>query len=220
MQKVMAVFLASSLLFPAGTVAQDSKLNDGSKIGQSTGATAPVTATTQQQPLIVELFGAWLLHSDNIDTDDPQTEIVEDKSFMGWNAGATLGNRWLGLTTSVAQTYREDVRIRRFLVGPAISHRGKNDGIPVRIFAQALAGTAFAKADVDTSDTGSMFVVGGGWDVAIFRMQFDYVRFNLEGPAAAALAKSSFQATFGGVLPLCFRHCSDIDFAFDLSRGK
>ena len=112
MQEVIAVVLASLLLFPPGSFAQESKASAVPTVDQ--GAVAAVAA--EQQPLIVEVFGAWLLHTDNVDTDDPQTEIDEDKGFMGWNAGATLGNRWLGLTTSVAQTYL-DVRAEPDSVG-------------------------------------------------------------------------------------------------------
>jgi len=42
MQKVVAVSLASLLLFPAGSFAQESKVNDGSTLGQRAVVTAPM----------------------------------------------------------------------------------------------------------------------------------------------------------------------------------
>ena len=41
MQKVIAVFVASLLLVPAGSFAQELKVNEGRAIGQGTTATAP-----------------------------------------------------------------------------------------------------------------------------------------------------------------------------------
>ena len=147
--------------------------------------------------LAVDPYVAWNRHVVAIDEPAPAERV-----FQGWEAGATVrfARRWLGVTGAVSRTSRDQLVIRHFLVGPHLA-TSYGEG---RLFAHALFGHARFEASTVASRSGFELVVGSGVDLVggVFRIEFDYVRVNLEG-----VPKNDGRLIVGAVIPLCFVGC-------------
>lgn len=122
----------------------------------------------------------------------------------GWDAGATVsvGVRWLGITGTFGRQTVETVPIYQLAVGPRVTSPWLvGDAAIIRVFAHALAGFA-TSSGVTPSQSSAEWVIGGGVDIMLLRIQFDNVRLNLNG-----LKTSSPRIFIGGVVPLCLRAC-------------
>jgi len=151
-----------------------------------------------------------------------QNELVpatdtEDAKFQkwGWDVGATLsyGVRWLGITGSFGhQAIVENVSAYHLVAGPRVTSPWiAGEMMVARFYAHALGG--FARTSGATRpQSRSEWVVGGGIDMLLLRLQFDYVRLNLDGAP-----KGNPRFFVGGVVPLCFRACSESRDGFNLS---
>jgi hypothetical protein len=93
MQKVIAVFLASLLLFPAGSFAQDSKVNDGSKIGQSSvvaASTGTLRESAIRQARLAVLRGPQAANPPSWSSRHPISSSVLLGTVVGAAAGGIL----------------------------------------------------------------------------------------------------------------------------------
>jgi hypothetical protein len=70
-----------------------------------------------------------------------------------------------------------------------------------RVFAHALYGFASTRGEAP-SQTSAEWVVGGGIDILLMRVQVDYVRLHLD-----PLKRGNSRVFIGGVVPLCLRSC-------------
>ena len=134
----------------------------------------------------------------------------------GWDAGATIsvGVRWLGITGAFGRQTVETVPIYQLAVGPRVTSPWLVGDAALRGFAHALAGFA-STSGVTPSQSSAEWVVGGGFDFMLFRVQFDKVWLNLNGQKT-----SDFRVFIGGVVPFCLRACEDDKLEIDLSRRK
>lgn len=130
----------------------------------------------------------------------------------GWEVGATIRFRpWLGADVSGGRHTMDGVRTHHLLAGPRIATRYL-DPWAVRFFAHALVGFGNASVTSGSSESGAEMAAGAGFDLfGVIRMKFDYVRL-----AAGSKPLQSGRAFIGGVVPLCFRGCSEAD-GFDVS---
>ena len=146
----------------------------------------------------------------------PTTETEEAKlPRWGWDAGATIsyGIRWLGITGSVGhQAVAENGSAYHVVAGPRVTSPWivGEDGA-IRFFAHALGGVAHTSGVVP-SQSSAEWVVGGGLDALLMRLQLDYVRLDLAG-----LPKNSFRIFVGAFVPLCLRACSESKDGINLS---
>jgi hypothetical protein len=151
--------------------------------------------------------------SEQAGSEDPSEKIVVEKT--GWDVGATvsIGVRWLGITGAFGRQTIETVPTYQMAVGPRLTSPWLPLGeLPVRGFAHALVGFA-GTTGVTPSQSSAEWVVGGGFDFFLFRIQVDNVRLQLNG-----LKPSYFRLFFGGVVPLCLRACRESD-GFNVSGG-
>jgi hypothetical protein len=144
------------------------------------------------------------------ETPDTGEESNKDDDMTGWEVGATVlyGKRWLGITSAVGRATILDVPVWQITAGPQV-YIGKANA---RWLLHALVGYA-TTSGVTPSRSSVVGVVGGGLDLAIFRLQADYVLLDLDG-----LQRNYGRAFVGVVLPLCFRACGD--YYEPLSFGK
>jgi hypothetical protein len=131
---------------------------------------------------------------------------------FGWDTGATVsfGVRWVGITGTFGHHTIEDVPTYQVAVGPRVTSPWYIDEVGIRFFAHALVGVA-TTSGVTPSQRSTEWVIGGGFDVLLLRIQIDYVRLGLDG-----LRKENTRAFIGGVVPLCLRACRAGD-GFNLS---
>jgi hypothetical protein len=146
----------------------------------------------------------------------PATETEKGKTVgWGWDAGATVsyGVRWMGITgTFGSQPVAESGSAYHLVVGPRVSSPWAVWGdLGGRFFAHALGGLVRTRG-VTPSQSSAEWVLGGGIDILLFRLQFDYVRLNLNG-----VDRNNVRGFVGGVVPLCFRGCSDDKDLFNVS---
>ena len=78
----------------------------------------------------------------------------------------------------------------------------------VAVSAAVLLGSCAAETP---SQSSTEWVLGGGFDVLLLRIQLDYVRLRLDGAR-----EGNTRVFVGGVVPLCLRACRDSD-GFNLS---
>lgn len=124
----------------------------------------------------------------------------------GWQAGATafVGVPWLGITGAVGCQTIETTPAYHAAIGPQfMSPWIIGEDVGFRLFAHALYGVVSTAGDSPTQ-RGTEWVFGGGIDVLLLRIQYDYVRLNLP-----ALARGNNRIFVGGVVPLCLRSCRD-----------
>ena len=162
----------------------------------------PAVAQPAVSYLGVDVFGGLAPHTRNNAPEDAE-------SFNGWGVGGTVRFLpWLGATGTYGQSKSDSLRLRHVLAGATVTSRFCCE-YWVRPFAQVLAGTVQARpAGGGLSESGLELVAGAGFDFFAFgRFQIDYVRLNLEGPAAAPMGKNNLRLWVGGVVPLCFRGC-------------
>ncbi len=155
---------------------------------------------TSQRLLALDIFGGWALCCDPIET--PGTgEDTKESGGSGWEVGATVfyGRPWLGFRGTVGRTTTLDLPVWQVTAGPQVS-TGK---ALARFMAHALVGYA-KTSGVTPSQSSVVWAVGGGMDLAVLRIQIDYVRLSLDG-----LQKNNTRGFVGLVLPLCFRACGD-----------
>ena len=125
----------------------------------------------------------------------------------GWALDGTVRfTPWLGVTVGFVRSNPSDLSAMHYLVGPRVntpfgcgSTTGALDFLCIRAFGHALVG-----AGNTGSTSGSEIVIGGGFDILLLRMQFDYAHSALEDADA-------FRAMVGGVIPLCFSRCGEND---------
>jgi len=131
---------------------------------------------------------------------------------FGWDTGATFSfaKRWLGITGTFGHHTIEDVPTYQFAVGPRVTSPWYVDEVAVRFFAHALVGVA-TTSGATPSQSSTEWVLGGGFDVLLLRIQLDYVRLRLDGAR-----EGNTRVFVGGVVPLCLRACRDSD-GFNLS---
>ena len=181
-------------------------------------AQEPVTIVTttpnrQERFLGLEVFGGGGQFQIEL---APATE-TEDARYpkWGWDAGATLsyGIRWLGITGAVShQAIGESLSAYHLVVGPRVTSPWiVGDRGAARFYAHALGGFA-QTSGVTPSQRSAEWVFGGGMDAFFFRMQFDYVRLNLNG-----VEKGNARVFLGAVVPLCLRACSESKDVFNVS---
>jgi hypothetical protein len=202
------------------TVAGLTLFVDGSAQAQTARSGASVTSSFEQQPPLIEegfraldLFGGWAVH--NANGSEGATEDV----FKGWGLGGTVRFiRWLGLTGSLARTSSGDLRLLQFLAGPTFI--GPYGELGIRGFAHVLGGGVSASSQDGFSESGFQLIAGAGFDFFFFRMQVDYTRYNLDGPASGTFAKNQVRGFIGGVAPLCFRGCQRAQDGIDLTRKQ
>ena len=197
-------------LQPGGCHAQRDGDGDcsGSRGNQSRGdrvaqEPAPPAVSAPDKPerlLALDIFGGATVGSMTIETPDTGEESTND-DMVGWEVGATViyGKRWLGIKSTVGRAKLLDVPVWQVTAGPQV-YIGKANA---RWLVHALVGFA-ATSGVTPSRSSVVGVVGGGLDLAIFRLQADYVLLNLDG-----LQKNYGRAVVGVVLPLCLRTCGD-----------
>ena len=151
--------------------------------------------------LALDIFGGAVVGSATTETPDTGEESDKDDDMTGWEVGATFlyGKRWLGIKSTVGRATILDVPVWQVTAGPQV-YIGKANA---RWLVHALVGFA-ATSGVTPSRSSVVGVVGGGLDLAIFRLQADYVLLNLDG-----LQKNYGRAVVGVVLPLCLRTCGD-----------
>jgi len=148
---------------------------------------------------------------DHDESEDPSTVIKHAKT--GWDVGATvsIGVPWLGITGTFGRQIIDTVPTYQLAVGPRVSSPwATSDNGAVRVFAHALVGFA-STTGVTPSQSSAEWVVGGGCDLLLFRIQVDKVWLKLNG-----LKTSNLRVFFGGVVPLCLRGCRESD-AFNVS---
>jgi hypothetical protein len=150
--------------------------------------------------LALDIFGGYVRGYGTIEisgTGEESSKIGGE----GFDIGATVvyGKRWLGIKSAVGRATILDVPVWQLTAGPQV-YIGKANA---RWLAHALVGFA-TTSGVTPSQSSVVGVVGVGVDLAILRLQGDYVLLNLDG-----LPKHYGRAFAGVVLPLCFRACED-----------
>jgi hypothetical protein len=138
----------------------------------------------------------------------------------GWDLGTTvnIGVRWVGITGTVGHHTIENIPTFHVLAGPrfttdwAFTHTAAG-----RAFAHVLAGVVRTAGQTPStpSENGPEVVVGGGFDLFLFRCQFDYVRLGLD-----RLPRNNFRLFLGGVVPVCLRGCNENQDLIDLSGRR
>ncbi len=131
----------------------------------------------------------------------------------GWDIGATVsvGVRWLGITGTFGRQTIDTAPTYQVAVGPRLTSPWLPAGeLPIRGFAHALVGSV-STSGVTPSQSSAEWVIGGGIDIFLVRLQFDNVWLKLNG-----LKTSNFRLFLGGVVPLCLRACRESD-AFNVS---
>lgn len=151
--------------------------------------------------LALDVLAGAVVGSATTGSPDAGEEANKDDDMTGWEVGATVlyGKRWLGIKSTVGRATILDVPVWQITAGPQV-YIGKPGA---RWLAHASVGFATASGPT-ASEGGVMWVVGGGLDLFIFRLQGDFVLLNLDG-----LPKHYGRAFVGGVVPLCFRSCED-----------
>jgi len=141
------------------------------------------------------------------DQPDPADEDADIRfAKTGWNAGATLfvGLPWLGVTGLAGCQTIETVPTFQMAVGPQVmSPWIVGEDLGFRVFAHALYGYAATTGD-GLPQHSAEWVFGGGIDLLLLRLQYDYVRLHLE-----PLKRGNHRMFVAGVLPLCLRNCRD-----------
>jgi hypothetical protein len=175
---------------------------------QQSATPAVIPPARPERFLGLDVFagGAGYERYDFVRTGDPSKDDQFGK--IGWDAGATVsvGVRWLGITGAFGRQTIETVPTWQVAVGPRLTSPWLPLGeIPVRAFVHALVGLA-ATSGVTPSQSSAEWVIGGGVDIVLLRMQFDSVRLNMNG-----LKPSSYRFFVGGVVPLCLRGCRESD---------
>lgn len=134
---------------------------------------------------------------------DPSVDGADPK--WGWEFGGTakVGVRWLGITGAFGRVEIEKMPTDHWVVGPRVT-TVSNDP-PVRFFAHVLVGRARTSGDAP-SQSSAEWVVGGGIDVLILRLQMDAAWLKLNG-----VRISNVRFFVGGVIPLCLRACDETD---------
>jgi hypothetical protein len=131
----------------------------------------------------------------------------------GWEAGATVafGWRWLGITGAFGRQTIETVPVYQAVVGPRVTSPWMTgEDVGFRVFAHALVGAA-RTSGVIPAQSSTEWVLGGGIDIFLLRLQMDYVRLNLNG-----LRQDNYRVSMAGFVPLCLRACHASD-GFNLS---
>ena len=188
------------------------KAQQGSGVGETVLPQEPVPSTApaphpQERFLGLDLFGGGAQLQNEL---APATD-TEKATYphWGWDAGATVsyGVPWLGISAAFGhQAVAEDWGAYHLLAGPRVTSPWLiNDNVGLRAFAHALAGFA-RTSGAAPSQSSAEWVVGGGVDILLFRVQVDYVHLNLND------VKGGFARVFlGGVVPLCLRACGESD---------
>jgi hypothetical protein len=168
----------------------------------------PAAAQARPEPLLaLDVIAGGIPHP-----DPPEPGEADPDEFVamgGWQLGSSLRllnrARWLGVAASYGRYSNEDVAARDVLVGARVTSPWLigNEAI-LRAFAHALVGYASARPRAAGQPSGSSpeLVLGGGFDIFFFRIQFDYVRSDLP-----LVPKNGSRAFIGGFVPLCFRGC-------------
>jgi hypothetical protein len=156
----------------------------------------------------LEVFGGAALYDTKDQSGTGDGEPTDPGRYEGWDVGASFnpGVRWMGLTGTVGRHNTPGVPTFHVLAGPRfyIGNAG------ARWIAHILGGIARTSGAAPRSS--GELVLGGGLDLFCLRMQFDYVRLNLQG-----LPKNNQRAFVGLYLPLCFRSCKEGVYEVDLS---
>jgi hypothetical protein len=167
----------------------------------------PAAAPLEKPDILlgVDVFGAGSYFlKESVDGSAEETEHYP----WGWEAGATVfvGLRWIGVTGSIGRQISGNTPITHVAVGPRVTTDWiVGDMLPVRFFAHGLAGYAVGNRPTGTQG-GAEWVAGGGFDLAFFRFQVEYVRLKVEG-----VPPNNTRAFVGGVFPLCLRACAQTD---------
>jgi hypothetical protein len=173
------------------------------------GLTPARPAAAQAVPdrlLAVDVIGGGVPHPDPTPGEEEPDKFAP---MGGWQVGSSLRflnrARWLGVAASYARHSNDEVAVRDVLIGArATSPWLTGNEAIVRGFAHALIGHASARPKAAGQPSGSSpeLVVGAGFDVFLFRMQFDYVRTDLP-----LVPRNGLRVFIGGFVPLCFRGC-------------
>jgi hypothetical protein len=162
--------------------------------------------------LALDVFGGYAGGYEGPQASTREQEEAESLG-AGWDVGATIsvGVRWIGITGTFGRVGFSDMRTYQVLVGPRFTTPWAIAGSSAaRLFGHVLAGYVTAGGPTPTNG-GAEWIVGGGVDLFLFRVQGDYVRMNLPG-----LPRNNGRVFVGGVVPLCFRACRESD-GFNLS---
>jgi hypothetical protein len=161
-------------------------------------------STASAQPFLgLDVFGGAL---NAAGPESPPVEEGEEPKWNthGWEVGANLRlpNRWIGVTGTVARTWFDDTRMYHVLAGPRVT-------TPFYPFARAFGHVLVGglSAHTPTTSQGSFGVaIGGGVDLFLARLQFDYYRIDVDG-----VPQNNSRFFLGGVFPFCFRGCGPDD---------
>ena len=169
----------------------------------------PSSASAQSEPVELgtdgapdaEVFGGVLVGSFITERSEKEDE---SRPGVGWELGGSYYPLdWLGLTGSLARVSEEDADLHQYLGGVRFS-TAYSDYYMVRGFAHVLVGAASVNAPGE-SEPGSELVLGVGWEIFLMRLQFDYMRLNIDSPL---VGKNLGRIFLGGVVPICFRRCT------------
>ena len=169
--------------------------------------------TTSPNFFQLEIDGGFLVHGGGGDPVEGQPDTHNHK---GWRVASEFKPfRMAGIVAEVGRTWNDVRPFKHYLAGGRVGTSSRGADGPVHYFAHGLLGMAEAGAYSNApAEKGLEFVVGGGIDVAILRMQLDYMRLSLRDVPA-----NQGRFFIGGVIPLCFRGCTKDD-GFDLSKGR
>lgn len=171
---------------------------------------ATSTAQAQSGPggptfLALDVAGGIVpLHNEEAQKEDPW-------GIAGWSIDATVRFMpWLGVTGEYVRSSPDDLPASHYLGGVRASSAFFGNSWPARAYGHVLVGAAVPRELHEGPGTGVEVVLGGGFDLLMLRVQFDYVWSAVEDVR-------SFRAMVGGVVPLCFRRCGTND-GFNLER--
>jgi hypothetical protein len=165
---------------------------------------SPLYAQTPPSPFGADVFVGGATGPSHLQKLTP--EELKKHTHVGWQIGTGLRTglrtQWLQWTANYGSAGNEDVHLSEVLGGVrALSPWIEGGETAVRGFAHTLVGPSWARGPLGA--TRSMeFVAGGGFDVLLLRMQFDYVR-----TAHAEVHRNEYRMFVGGFLPLCFSGC-------------
>jgi len=179
-------------------------------------ASAQPVTNARPEFFAVDVFGGWVDFGG--ERSDGESSGTPPRLGKGWSAGATW--RWqprIGVRTEVAQTLGDTGRSWQYLGGISLNSSydmGQSDpgggvyrpGTGLRGFAHALAGYVRDSTGDGGGNGGAEVMAGAGFDWLFFRLEADYVRVGLD-----SRPKNGSRVFVGGVLPLCFRSCSQND---------
>src|SRR5262245_51173601 len=131
-------------------------------------------------------------------------ERSRENEMIGWSLGSTVRfSPWWGIKGELARASNDEFHASHYLGGVEFTSPYSVGAYPTRFWGHTLVGYANDRSDIGFSQAGPAFVAGGGFDVAVFRLQFDYLRSTrpIERP------KNDMRIFVGGAVAVWFRGC-------------